>query len=415
MIVEHSFTHRNGILGLMISYSLYVNLPFCTPGCRLCRRSHGISPALMEEYPAAVVKEMREWRQRVGKKVPVRSVYLGGGCPTRLAISHLTALLQSIKEVFDLMPGVEVSLEAVPGTVSQTGFQQLKNHGVNRISLEWFGIYERGLGFLGRSYRFQDLIGAVTGIREAGIENLNLDLMFGIPGQQVSHWRRVVDAVLSFAPEHLSAYSFHPDEGSLMKSWLAKGLIAAPDLEARAAMYSHLDERLQSAGYDHYELSSWTRPGFACQHNLRYWRSQPYLGFGAGAHGYVDGRRTRTISTLSRYIQAVRAGGSEGDFPGTSASLPPPDQSRQADMLDFVFMGLHLLQEGVSRSRFYDRFQVRLDHCLEDAIQPLVDHGLLEWTEDSLRFTARGVEVAPRVLGRLVEESKTGSIRQEEI
>lgn len=415
MGIEHLFMGWNGILGLMISYSLYVNLPYCMPGCRLCRKSHTISSGLMEEYPAAVIQEMRECRQRAGKEVPVQSVYVGGGCPTRLDISHLTALLRSIKEIFELEPRVEVTLEAVPGTVPQRGFQRLQDHGVNRISLEWFGIYDRDLGFLGRPYRYRDFVHTVTGIRQAGIENLNLDLMFGIPGQEMSQWRRVVGAALSMEPEHLSAYSFHPEEDSLMNSWMAKGLIASPDPGKRAAMYTYLDERLQQKGYDHYELSSWARPGYVCQHNLRYWRSDPYLGFGAGAHGYVDGRRTQTVSSPSRYIQAVEEDGCEGAFPGTSASLPLPDQPREAHMLDFVFMGLHLIQEGVSRGRFYERFQIRLDQFLVNAIQPLVEKGLLQWTDESLKFTARGVEVAPRVLHRLVEESKNGSLPQGEI
>ncbi len=401
------FIKPNGILTLMISYSLYVNLPYCTPGCRLCRTTHVISPDLEEEYPEVVSMEMRGWRQTAGKTVPVQSVYFGGGCPSRLPVPHLASLLQSVLDNFDVRPQAEITLEAVSGTVPQGGFQRFDDLGINRISLEWYGIYREELGFLGRPYRYQDLSRAITRIRKTGVENLNLDLMFAIPGQELSQWRRVVDTTLSFEPEHLSAYSFHPEKGSVMRTWKEKGLLTPPEPGTRAAMYTHLDERLQGAGYDHYELSSWAKPGYACQHNLRYWRSNPYLGFGAGAHGYVGGRRTRTISSPSRYIAALKDRRHSGDYPGTTASLPHEGRSREAYMLDFVFMGLHLIQEGVSRRRFYDRFQVRLDQFLVDAIHPSVEEGLLEWNDESLRFTARGVEYAPRVLRRLVEEGES--------
>jgi len=394
----------SGILTLMISYSLYVSLPYCKPDCRLCRPTHMISPGLEEEYAAAVVQEIKEWRQMAGKEVPVQSVYIGGDCPPRISIPHLTVLLRAIRANFGLMPQAEITLEILPGREPQGGFQRFGELGINRINLEGYGIYAEEVNILGRSYRYQDLSRTVSNIRKAGIENMNLDLMFGIPGQTVGHWRKVVEAALSFKPEHLSAYSFYPEEGSLMRTWMEKGLLASCEPEKRVAMYKLLDQRLQQAGYDHYELSSWAKSGYACQHNLRYWRSNPYLGFGADAHGYVDGRRIQTISSPSRYIQALEGDKPSADFPGTSASLPHQDLSRETHMLEFVFMGLHLIREGVSRRRFYERFQVELEPFVVDAIHPFLEEGLLEWTDKRLRFTAQGVERASLVLRRLIEE-----------
>jgi oxygen-independent coproporphyrinogen-3 oxidase len=238
-----------------------------------------------------------------------------------------------------------------------------------------------------------------TNLFPAGFNNLNLDLIFGIPHQSLERWQWTLERALALRPEHLSLYALTLEHGTPLAHWVGRGLLPAPDADLAADMYSWADERLREEGYAQYEISNWARPGKACRHNLQYWRSLPYLGLGAGAHGYAAGTRTVNVLTPAGYIRRFGGGARPRAFPRTPATVEVRVLSPADEMAEMMMMGLRLTQEGVGKHDFRRRFGRELLAVYGEPIRRLVGQGLLCWTEDGerLRLTARG-----RLLGNWV-------------
>ncbi len=388
-----------------LRYSLYLHIPFCRHRCAYCDfNTYAGQDSYKSAYVDALCREIELSAQSAGERLPVHTIFFGGGTPSLLSDDEFRQTMRAMATHFDVDPQAEISLEANPGTVSRESLGALREMGFNRISMGMQSAHPDDLRLLERQHSFFDVVQAVKWAREAGFGNINVDLMFGLPFQSLARWQETLERALALEVEHLSLYSLTVEHGTPFQHWTERGLIPAADPDLAADMYEHAETRLEQAGFQHYEISNWakTQPvggSYACRHNLQYWRNQPYLGFGAGAHGYAGGQRTANVLGIRPYIERMRTGQPQS-FPATpaTASLTPIDP--QTEIEETMMVGLRLLEEGVSARAFEQRFQRQLADVFPSEIQRLTRLGLIEWAgedKDRLRLTPKG-----HLLGNLV-------------
>jgi oxygen-independent coproporphyrinogen III oxidase len=386
-------------------FSLYLHIPFCRHRCGYCDfNTYAGLEGLIDVYCQALRRELVMVARSTRKRLPVHTIFFGGGTPSLLPASEIAAILETIDTHYQVSEGAEISLEANPGTVSRTTLENLRTAGINRLSFGVQSVHDDELRVLEREHSYFDVIQAVKDARLAGFDNLNLDLIFGLPAQALESWQKTLDLAMGLAPEHFALYALTLEHGTPMLQWAQKGLIPWPDPDLAADMYEWALARLASAGYEQYEISNWARRSKsgelrACLHNLQYWRSLPYLGFGAGAHGYAAGVRTANVLGPAAYIQRMMAGESM-KFPRTPATVGATQTAPEMAMGEMMMMGLRLTEEGVADDEFVRRFGMSLQEAYEPQITRVIKLGLLEWVgekQNRLRLTQAG-----RLLGNQV-------------
>ncbi len=377
---------------------IYVHVPFCPRRCRYC------------DFPAQIHREDRGERFLAGLAVEARLVarvvagraaltwYLGGGTPTVFSAAHLAAVAGVLRDAFPLVAGGEFTVEANPETVTRDKLLALREGGCNRLSLGVQAWDDRLLAFLGRGHTVADAIAACREARRAGFANVGIDLIYGLPGQTRRQWEETLRQALALEPEHISAYSLQVEEGTAFGRWAREGRLSGgerglPDDDAVADMYLAAREILAGAGYEHYEISNFARPGFRSRHNQLYWRNQEYAGLGPGAHSHLAGRRYRNTARLDVYAAELAV----GRLPVAEEEVL--DERRQ--MSDTVILGLRLL-EGVALADFRRRFGRDLLGVYGREVEELSALGLLEVARGRLRLTERALPVANQVFRRLL-------------
>lgn len=392
------------------SHSLYLHIPFCHHRCGYCDfNTYAGLENLIPAYAEAICREAELLAWSTKSRLPVHTLFFGGGTPSLLPAAGLERILQTLKDCFDLKPGLEITLEANPGTVSRNYLYELRHLGINRLSLGMQSAHPGELSLLERGHDYDDVVNAVAWARQAGFENLNLDLIFGLPYQAIETWQQNLTLALNLSPEHLSLYALTLEQGTPMENWVSRGLLSEPDPDLAADMYEWASNRLAQAGYQQYEISNWTcldssGRSLACQHNLQYWRNLPYLGLGAGAHGYAEGVRTANVLSPASYIKRCK-NGQAGEFPRTPATAHVLPIGPDTEMRETMMMGLRLTREGVSRSAFERRFERSMQEVFGQEIDQLREMRLLEWGEDGgdiVRLTDRGRLLGNQVFMRFV-------------
>ncbi len=394
----------------MVPYSLYLHIPFCRKRCSYCdfNTCAGFEQ-LIPAYLSALCTEIKKVSDASPARLPVHTVYFGGGTPSILKAFQVEGVLQTIAAQFDLQDGLEITLEANPGTVSLDQLRDLRTAGVNRLSFGMQSAHADELVMLERLHDHLGVIEAVKWARQAGFDNLSLDLIYGLPDQTLARWQFSLEMAMRLAPEHLSLYSLTLEEGTLLHRWASRGLVNWPDDDLMADMYLWAMERLEAAGYRQYEISNFARtsPGgelLASRHNLQYWRNLPYLGFGAGAHGSADKLRVANEYDLQRYIELCQSKPME-QFPVGPAAGEVIAIDRMSEMQETMMVGLRLTDEGVSRQRFKERFGVEMQNVFGREIAELIGFGLVEWVRDGgerLRLTKRGRPLGNQAFMRFV-------------
>ncbi len=386
--------------------SLYVHVPFCRAKCRYCDfNSYAGQERLIPAYARALANEARLGSEASAGR-PLDTVYLGGGTPSLMPLSDMRLVMGALGDFFPLTPAAEMSLEANPGTVDEAYFRGLRRLGFNRLSLGVQSFDDGELRTLGRIHSAGEARQAYEAARAAGFDNVNLDLIFGSPGQALSRWQRSLEEALALRPEHLSLYALTLEEGTPLAREVAEGSVPAPDPDIQADMYTWAEDRLARAGYEHYELSNWSLPGRRCRHNLTYWENREYLGLGAGAHSYLDDVRSANVVAPAEYIRLV----DEAAASGETGRVPMPQvvSEERVDealaMADTLILGLRLV-EGVSLSRFRERFGVELSERYADRLRDLLGTGLAETADGHLRLTPRGRLLGNEVFQRFLPDS----------
>lgn len=396
----------------MTVYSVYLHIPFCSHRCGYCDfNTYAGLQALIPDYVTALVEEIRWLSRAAEEKLPVHTIFFGGGTPSLLPIGEIERILSALRSAFAVQEDAEITLEANPGTLSAGYLVELRRLGVNRLSLGVQSAHPGELRLLERQHDYSDVTRSVSWARQASFDNLNLDLIFGLPEQPLSIWQRTLELTVGLAPEHFSLYALSLEHGTPFGTWARRGLLSTPDPDAAADMYEWATEKLTIHGYAQYEISNWARRDasgnlLACRHNLQYWRNLPYLGLGAGAHGYANGMRTANILSPTAYIERLHPAHSSAAptethseivFPRTPATQTAQKIDRTAEIGETMMMGLRLVQEGVSAEVFRQRFGQPLDELFGRQIERLIQLGLLEWSDARLRLTQRG-----RLLGNRV-------------
>jgi len=377
------------------TYAIYLHIPFCTHRCAYCDfNTYTGLEDLVPAYVDALCAEIQSAYQSLDQRLPVGSVFFGGGTPSLLAVNDVERILLTIENCFNLQDDVEISLEANPGTISEYRLRGLSRIGVNRLSIGMQSANSNDLRLLERQHNLDDICIAIKAGRNAGFENINLDLIFGIPYQSLDSWQGSLSMALSLQPDHFSLYALTLEPGTPMNSWVNQGLISMPDPDLAAEMYEYAGERLAESGFDQYEISNWARKSdnhrFRCQHNLCYWRFEPYLGFGAGAHGFAMGIRTINVMTPQKYIRSMSGISRNTNFPLTLATDSYHSIDDGEEMGEYMMMGLRLVQEGISLADFQNRFGATLHANYADEVRRLEKAGLLEFHHGVLRLTKRG-------------------------
>jgi oxygen-independent coproporphyrinogen-3 oxidase len=307
-----------------------------------------------------------------------------------LPAAALARLLAACHDAFRVEAGAEISMEANPGTVDAAQLAALRQAGVNRLSFGVQSAHAGELELLGRQHDFDQAAEAVAQARAAGFENLNLDLIYGLPEQSLERWEATLAAGLALEPDHVSAYSLTVEEGTPLESWVDAGRVPEPDPDLAADMYERAQAILGQTGLAHYEISNWARPGYECRHNLIYWRDEDYLGFGAGAHSHRGNRRWWNVRLPGEYIARVRAGAN------------PQAAAEEADAAqalgEMMMMGMRL-SAGVSAERFRNRFGRELEAVYGRELRELAGRELIVWDGERARLTARGRLLGNQVFG----------------
>jgi oxygen-independent coproporphyrinogen-3 oxidase len=315
-----------------------------------------------------------------------------------MAAEQVRAVLDAARAALDLRVGAEVTLETNPDDTASMDFAGLRAAGVNRISMGVQSFDDRWLRLLGRRHSAADARRAVERVRAGGVDNLSLDLMFGLPGLDLATWRRTLQDAIALDPQHLSCYLLTVDERVPLGRDVAAGRLSLPGDDDLAAQYELARELLAEAGYEQYEISNWARPGRQSRHNLTYWRDEPYLGVGAGAASSWLGRRTKNTPLVTRYLAAVEAGLRERDEDDA------PDQLTAIE--DHVALGLRL-REGLDPDRFAGRFGMTLEELAGAELSLLLGNGVLERRGDRVRIADRHLLVTNEVLARLLGSIKS--------
>lgn len=388
-----------------LEHSLYIHIPFCVHRCAYCDfNTFSGQEALIPAYVDALCNEIRCVAVSASQRLTVHTIFFGGGTPSLLSAAQFESILKAIRDSFDLTPEVEISLEANPGTVTLDSLRDLHGLGFNRFSFGAQSAHPDELHQLERIHDYFDVINAVTWGRRAGIDNLNLDLIFGLPEQSLDRWQATVKLILGLGPDHLSLYALTVEHGTPFGRWAQRGLLSVLNPDAAADMYEWSGEALEAAGFDQYEISNWAKPGRECRHNLTYWRNQPYLGFGAGAHGSAGGMRVANVLRIRTYIEHLHPDHllSKYSFPLSPATVSQTKISMRVEMQETMMLGLRLTREGVSAESFADRFGVQIRDIFGREIDELISLLLLEWAGPVLRLTKHGRLLGNQVFMRFV-------------
>lgn len=371
--------------------ALYIHIPFCRRKCSYCSFvSYENREADIPAYLHALASEMAG--RSDGERVPC--IYFGGGTPSLLSPSQIGDILAAIRRLYRVAEEAEISMEANPGTVGPEYLSAVRGAGINRLSLGVQSLDDAGLALLGRIHTGDEAREAVRLARQAGFNNLNIDLIYGLPGQGLPDWRRTLEAAAALGPEHLSLYglSLEP-ETPLWRAVQAKK-ISAIDPDVSADQYELAGELLAAHGYRHYEISNWARPGYECRHNLTYWQNRPYLGAGVAAHSFIGGHRLANTGDLDKYLAA---------FPDNPAAARDLDEeiSPQLQLAETVILGLRL-SEGIDLDGILGRFGVDLLEYYRQPVAEMEQAGLLECTGRWLRLTQRGRLLSNEVFWRFL-------------
>jgi len=363
---------------------IYIHIPFCVKKCDYCDfLSFTSDDATKRTYVDALKREIRADFDR---SVKICSVFIGGGTPSILDGDMIKEILDTVREGFELTPDCEITIECNPGTLDQNKAKIYKACGINRISLGLQACDVLVLKSIGRIHTFADFLKSYELVRELGFDNINVDLMSALPGQDLDAYLAGLKKVISLEPEHISAYSLILEDGTKMGDHI-ENYKKLPDEEEERQMYHKTIELMREYGYDRYEISNYCKPGYECRHNIGYWTMREYYGFGLGASGFIGGKRSKNTDSMEAYLKG---------------ELKKWEQETREDLMEeFVFLGLRMCK-GISLSKFKAFFGQDCDKIYKDVIDKHIAGGLLEKKGDRLALTEKGMDLSNLVMSDFI-------------
>ena len=398
------------------SLGLYVHVPFCKTKCPYCdfNTYQGIE-SQMGSFLDAVTGELRLWGRHLassnGGRPPVRTVFFGGGTPSYLPDGDIAAILDAAADAFAIDDGAEITIEANPGDLDAGACRGLLRQGVNRLSIGVQSLDNGLLQLLGRRHTADGAIEAFQTAREAGFDNVNLDLMYDLPHQSLAQWEGTIERLAALSPEHISLYALTLEEGTPMRVWADQGKIPEPDPDLAADMYALARRVLAASGYRHYEISNWALPGRESQHNLIYWRNEPYLGVGPGAHSRLGEYRFWTVLSPRDYASRAAQWQQSPASRWTAFSEPELREARTVEgwedidadtaCAETMFLGLRLL-DGLDLRQASAAVGHDLAARYQAEIEELLTLGLLRREGDTIRLDEAVYLIANQVFTRFL-------------
>lgn len=384
-----------------IWHALYIHIPFCTTKCTYCAfNTYTHLEALIPAFVDALKCEL-EIVAAARPRLPVATIFFGGGTPSLLSNAQFVEILTLVRSRFDLAHNIEITIEANPNDLNLSFLTGLRQAGINRLSIGMQSANAHELKLFARRHDHEVVTRIWPLVRQAGFDNVNLDLIYGAPYQTIDSWRHTLEETLKLAPEHVSLYALGLEDGTPLKEWVETGSVPRPDDDLTADMYDLATEVLDRAGYQQYEISNWCKPGHECRHNLQYWRNLPYVGVGPGAHGFAGGVRYATELSPQRYIRSLQTVAAH-DFPITPAVVSMAPVDRSDEIADTLMMGLRLTREGIALKAFEERFGLSLLDLHGDVIEKHTRAGLLRVDETRVVLTERGRFLSNVVLRDLI-------------
>lgn len=379
----------------LLPQSIYIHIPFCLKKCGYCDfySLPGASADTLEKYTRSLLAEIDQQAALISA-APIKSIYFGGGTPSLLAGKQIESILTRIRSSFEVDSGAEISLEANPATLDREKLKTIMEAGVNRLSLGVQSFSDDELRMLGRIHNSQDVFRTIETVENLGLENFNIDLIYGLPGQSINGWLFNLEQAVSCRPSHISMYLLQLDACTPLGREAAGGRLVLPDDESQAQMYYNGIDYLSSQGYRQYEISNLCIPGAECRHNISYWQSAPYLGFGTGAVSFVENRRWRNQPDFEMYLEKLA-----DNQPVPAEELECMDEAGL--IIDAIILQLRMT-EGIELADFEARFGVDLNRLYEQVISLCRQRGLLEVEHGRLFLTRAGYFLSNEVLCRFM-------------
>ena len=377
--------------------SLYLHIPFCVKKCHYCDflSFPGCSLSRQAEYVDAMIQEIHAYRE-AAEDYEVKTIFLGGGTPSLLEEELVERLFHELYSVWRAAPETEITIEANPGTLSREKLIGYHTIGINRLSLGLQSTIAQELETIGRIHNYEQFLANYYLAREAGFDNINIDIMSALPGQTLISYGKTLERILKLQPEHISSYSLILEEGT--DFWEnAEIERALPSEQTERIMYHYTKKCLQNAGYERYEISNYAKPGYACIHNQVYWTGGEYLGLGLGAASYWKGARFSNTPDMEEYMEnCSRARITENRKEIVTAT-------QKSRMEEYMFLGLRMIR-GVSIREFERRFGIPMDRIYGTVIRSYIEQGLLKIEQDRLMLTERGIDVSNSVMADFLLE-----------
>lgn len=373
----------------MKNISLYIHIPFCDQKCHYCDfPSFAGKGDLKDRYINALIKEINQNT----KNYIIDTIFIGGGTPSSLSAEQLEKLLINVNN-FTFSDDVEFTIECNPGSITSQKLNVMKKYGVNRLSMGLQAVQNSLLKDIGRIHSYEVFKENFMLARECGFDNINVDLMFGLPRQKVSEWKESLEMILTLNPEHISAYSLIIEDGTRFSKLYEQNKLKLPNEDEERQMYHLAKDILLKNGFSQYEISNYSKEGFECRHNIAYWKMNNWLGVGSAASSYIDGDRFTNFSKIETYIEKIE-----------NNQSPREEESKntmEENIEEFMFMGLRLI-EGINEDEFEARFNRIVDSYYKDILKKFILQGLLERKNRKIYLTEKGIEYSNIVMSEML-------------
>lgn len=378
---------------------IYLHIPFCERKCIYCDFYSVENLSMLENFVGYLLNEIDIFKNEsyFVDDAYFDTIYFGGGTPSLLEPSHVEKILNELNKKFKISSNPEITVETNPGTVDKSKLSELRKVGVNRISFGVQSFFDDDLKFLGRIHSAEDAINCVKIAFESGFDNVNIDLIFALPGQTEERWRENLRKAIELQVPHISAYNLIVEKGTTLYELVKNGKISLPSVDEQAQLYEICIDLLEDAGYNHYEVSNFAKEGFECRHNLKYWQYENYLGFGPSAHSFWEDKRWWNVANLNKYLSAINL----GKLPIANFEILTEDKKIE----EFIYLGLR--STGVDFKKFRDKFGFDfLDGEIMDEIVELEKYGFVRLDEFAVKLTRKGFLLCDEIAVNLISKIK---------
>lgn len=368
----------------MDKISLYIHIPFCAQKCLYCdfpsfaRKDH-----LRKAYIEALNKEIISLREKLNN-LEINTIFIGGGTPSVLEADELECLLKEVAKL-NMAKDIEYSMECNPGNLTEEKLKVMKKYGVNRISMGLQAKQDNLLKGLGRIHNYKTFKENFLLAKKVGFNNINVDLMFGLPNQRLNEWEETLREIISLDPAHISAYSLIIEEGTAFYNLYENDKLKLPTEEEERKMYHLAKKILEENGFNQYEISNYAKEGKECRHNLAYWNMDNWIGVGSAAASYINGKRIKNISSVEKYINSINEKGEVVE--------EIINNSKNDNMEEFMFMGLRKIS-GIDENEFKNRFSMNINDVYGEILNKYIDEGLLIRESGRIFLSEKGIEIS---------------------